>query len=171
FCDVSGAPISALFKLYPWEWMFRERYADALAHSRCRFVEPPWKALLSNKGLLPYLWKLAPGHPNLLPAFFEGDPGASTLGSVYVRKPLYSREGANVALFSKESGVLDSKDGPYGQEGFVLQEAVKMPSFGGRYPVLGSWLVASRPCGLGIREDASLITANTSHFVPHIIEP
>ena len=169
FCDAESVPISALFKLYPWEWMFRERYADALAGARCRFVEPPWKALLSNKGLLAYLWEMAPGHPNLLPAFFEGDPQASALGRRYVRKPLLSREGANVTLMS-DGAVLDSDDGPYGREGFVLQEAAAIPSFAGRYPVLGSWLVASQPCGLGIREDATPITKNTSRFVPHIIE-
>ncbi|MDB5511078.1 MAG: hypothetical protein JWR08_561 [Enterovirga sp.] len=169
FCDAEGEPIAALFKLYPWEWMFRERYADALGRSACRFIEPPWKALLSNKGLLPYLWEMFPGHPNLLPAFFEGDPGAGALGRRYVRKPLLSREGANVALV--EDGIVrDSDDGPYGEEGFILQDAATIPDFGGRYPVLGSWLVASQPCGLGIREDASSITKNTSRFVPHLIE-
>jgi glutathionylspermidine synthase len=38
------------------------------------------------------------------------------------------------------------------------------------YPVLGSWLVASQPAGIGIREDATPITKDTSRFVPHIIE-
>jgi Glutathionylspermidine synthase preATP-grasp len=37
-------------------------------------------------------------HPNLLPAYFSDDPKAATLGASYVRKPLYSREGAGVAL-------------------------------------------------------------------------
>ena len=35
--------------------------------------------------------------------------------------------------------------------------------------VLGSWLVAGRPCGLSIREDASPVTKNTSRFLPHAI--
>jgi glutathionylspermidine synthase len=169
FCDAAGEPIAALFKLYPWEWLFREGYAGALATARCLFIEPPWKALLSNKGLLPYLWEMAPGHPNLLPAFFEGDPGAASLGPRYVRKPIYSREGANVTLVENGT-VRDSDDGPYGREGFVLQQAAATRSFDERYPVLGSWLVASQPCGLGIREDTSPITKNTSRFVPHYIE-
>ena len=67
--------------------------------------------------------------------------------------------------------MLDSDSGPYGQEGFVLQEAARMSVLSGRYPVLGSWLVASKPCGLGVREDATSITKTTSRFVPHIIEP
>ena len=45
-----------------------------LAKAPTRWIEPPWKAILSNKGMLPLLWEMFPGHPNLLPAFFEDDP-------------------------------------------------------------------------------------------------
>jgi len=171
FCDGANQPIETLFKLYPWEWMFREQYGKALAGSRCQFIEPPWKALLSNKGLLACLWEMEPGHPNLLPAFFEGDPRCATLSPRHVRKPLYSREGANVTLIERGK-VLDSDDGPYGAEGHVLQDAaLNLFSEDGKYAVLGSWLVASQPCGLCLREDASPITKNTSRFLPHYIEP
>jgi glutathionylspermidine synthase len=170
FCDGASLPIEMLFKLYPWEWLFREQYASALAGSRCQFIEPPWKALVSSKGLLPYLWDIAPGHPNLLPAYFEDDPRCAELGSSHVRKPLYSREGANITLV-EDGAVRDSDDGPYGAEGFILQATAMLPNFDGNYPVLGSWLVASQPCGLGVREDTTPITKNTSRFVPHLIEP
>ena len=55
---------------------------------------------LSNKGILPLLWEMFPDHPNLLPAYFEDDPESGKLGDSFARKPLYSREGANVALVS-----------------------------------------------------------------------
>ncbi|MGO4174674.1 glutathionylspermidine synthase family protein [Bosea sp. TAF32] len=171
FCDGSNQPIETLFKLYPWEWLFRESYGGALAGSQCQLVEPPWKALLSNKGLLACLWEMEPGHPNLLPAFFEGDPRCATLSTRRVRKPLYSREGANITLMERDR-VLDSDDGPYGAEGHILQDAASnLFSADGNYAVLGSWLVASQPCGLCLREDASPITRNTSRFLPHFIEP
>ena len=32
------------------------------------WIEPAWKMLWSNKGLLAILWELFPGHSNLLPA-------------------------------------------------------------------------------------------------------
>lgn len=171
FCDGANQPIETLFKLYPWEWLFRERYGEALSRSHCQFIEPPWKALLSNKGLLACLWEMEPGHPNLLPAFFEGDPRCATLSARHVRKPLYSREGANVTLMERGQ-VIDSDDGPYGAEGHILQDAAtNLFSDDGHYAVLGSWLVASQPCGLCMREDASPITKNTSRFLPHFIEP
>ena len=90
------ARIELAFKLYPWEWMFQDTFGANLSSAPTRWIEPPWKAILSNKGILPLLWEMFPKHPNLLPAYFEDDPKAAMLGSSFVRKPLYSREGANV---------------------------------------------------------------------------
>ena len=116
--------------------------------------------LLSGKGLLALLWELFPGHPNLLPAFRE--PGRT--GGQEITKPLWGREGANITA----PGI--ATPGPYGAEGFVHQAWAELPCVDGRYPVLGSWVVAGRPCGLGIREDASPITTDASRFVPHLFD-
>jgi glutathionylspermidine synthase len=168
FVDLDNRPIELSFKLYPWEWMFHDAFGAELANAPTRWVEPPWKSILSNKGLLPLLWEMFPGHPNLLPAYFEDDPNAARLGASFVRKPLYSREGANVALVS--AGVtLVEQEGPYGAEGFIRQALAPLPAFSGQYPVLGSWLVDHVPCGLSIREDENPITGNTSRFMPHAI--
>ena len=168
FVDAQDYLIAALFKLYPWEEMFREDYARHLTGARTRFLEPPWKAILSNKGLLPLLWARHAGHPNLLPAYFEDDPRIAELGRSYVRKPLFSREGANVELVDRgrRAAVLDQG---YGGEGWVRQALHLLPRFEGNYPVLGAWMVGDQPAGLGIREDRSRITRNLSRFVPHAI--
>jgi glutathionylspermidine synthase len=168
FVDLDNRDIELAFKLYPWEWMFQDAFGARLHQAATRWIEPPWKAVLSNKGILPLLWELFPNHPNLLPAFFEDDPRAKELGTSFVRKPLYSREGANVTLISQ--GVpLAQQDGPYGGEGFVRQAFASLQHFSGQYPVLGSWLVDHTPCGLSIREDESPITGNNSRFLPHAI--
>jgi glutathionylspermidine synthase len=168
FVDLSNRPIELLFKLYPWEFMFKDAFGQSPAMRDARFVEPPWKMLLSNKGLLPLLWEMAPRHPNLLPAFFEDDPRASELGGRYARKPLYSREGANVTLVDGAK-ILDSDGGDYGAEGFVRQALVDPPEFDGRYPILGSWVIGDEACGMGVREDKSPITKNNARFLPHAI--
>jgi len=168
FVDLRGQPIELAFKLYPWEWMLREAFGSSLPGAPTQWVEPPWKAILSNKGILPLLWAMFPRHPNLLPAYFDDDEAAASLGTSYVRKPLYSREGANVELVVGGSAV-DSDGGPYGAEGFVRQGIAPLPQFAGNYAVLGSWIAAGRPCGLSVREDASPITKNTSRFLPHAI--
>ena len=168
FVDLDNRPIELAFKLYPWEWMFHDTFGAQLTKAPTRWIEPPWKAVLSNKGMLPLLWEMFPGHPNLLPAFFEDDPNAAQLGSSFVRKPLYSREGANVALVSAGMTLVE-QEGPYGAEGFIRQALAPLPEFSGQYPVLGSWLVDHQPCGLSIREDENPITGNTSRFLPHAI--
>ncbi len=168
FVDLEDRPMELVFKLYPWEWMFQDAFGAKLADAPTRWLEPPWKTILSNKGILPLLWEMFPGHPNLLPAFFENDPNAARLGASFVRKPLYSREGANVALVS--GGVtLVEQQGPYGAEGFIRQALAPLPNFSGQYPVVGSWLIDHTPCGLSVREDENPITGNTSRFLPHAI--
>jgi len=162
FTDLNEKPIRLCFKLYPWEWMQREQFGPHLLNSRCRWFEPPWKALLSNKAILPILWELNPGHPNLLEASFE--PLAS---GGHVKKPILGREGANVQIFVN-GRVLLQTDGPYDGPA-VYQEIANLPRFDDRYfPVIGSWMVNGWACGLGIREDESMITGNFSRFVPHI---
>ncbi|GJE56778.1 MULTISPECIES: glutathionylspermidine synthase family protein [Methylobacterium] len=171
FCAPDGAAIDRLFKLYPWEWAFEDAFAGAVATSPTRFLEPPWKAVLSNKGLLPHLWAQEPGHPNLLPAYFEDDPQAAGLGDSYVRKPVFSREGSNIAIV-REGTVLAQEPGPYGGEGWIRQALAELPLFDDRRrPVIGSWIVGDAPAGLCIREGRGAITGNDALFVPHYIEP
>jgi glutathionylspermidine synthase len=168
FVDLDNRAIELAFKLYPWEWMFHDEFGARLTKAPTRWIEPPWKAMLSNKGILPLLWEMFPDHPNLLPAYFEDDPDAASLGASFVRKPLYSREGANITLVSGGVAVAD-QEGPYGAEGFVRQALARLPNFSNQYPVVGSWLVDHTPCGLSIREDENPITGNSSRFLPHAI--
>jgi glutathionylspermidine synthase len=81
FVDLDDEKIALAFKLYPWEWMFHDAFGEKIAGAPTRWIEPPWKAILSNKGLLALLWEMFPGHPNLLPAFFEDEPSAKSLSS------------------------------------------------------------------------------------------
>ncbi|WP_375462419.1 glutathionylspermidine synthase family protein [uncultured Methylobacterium sp.] len=170
FVDRLGAPIATLFKLYPWEWAFRDSFGAALAGTRTRFLEPPWKAILSNKGLLAHLFALEPGHPNLLPAYFESDPRKARLGTSFVKKPLFSREGANV-LMVRDGAVLAQDHGPYGAEGYVRQALAVLPEFDGRHALVGSWIVGAESVGICLREEAGPITTDAALFVPHVIEP
>ena len=71
FTDLAETPLRLLFKLYPWEWLLREQFGPHLLTDAIGIVEPPWKMVLSNKAILPVLWEMFPGHPNLLPASRE----------------------------------------------------------------------------------------------------
>ncbi|EBH8238698.1 hypothetical protein AVD59_25050, partial [Salmonella enterica subsp. enterica serovar Agona str. SL483] len=44
-----------------------------------------------------------------------------------------------------------------------------LPRFGDSYTLIGSWIIDDEASGMGIREDNTLITKDTSRFVPHYI--
>jgi len=165
FLDMEDQPIKNIFKLYPWEWMVKDDFGQHILDDRNKafWVEPAWKMLLSNKAILPILWELYPGCPYLLPAYFDGGQLKD-----YVKKPVLSREGANIEIV-QQGATLQKTEGAYGAEGFIYQELFPLPKFGGNYPVIGSWVIGQEPAGMGIREANTLITENTSRFIPHLI--
>src|SRR5206468_4310952 len=118
---------------------------------------------LSNKAILPILFQLFPDSPYLLKASF------TPLDGPHVAKPMLGREGANVRTITG-GRVTAQTPGPYGGP-FVYQELAPLPDFGGVFPVIGSWIVNGNACGIGIREDRTPITQNTSRFVPHVFSP
>jgi glutathionylspermidine synthase len=164
FTDLEERPIRSCFKLYPWEWLVHERFGPKLVHDTTCWWEPPWKMLLSNKGLLPILYELFPDSPYLLRASFAPLPAARQ-----IQKPLHGREGANMTVLDELGQVVCATAGPY-QGPFVYQEYCPLPDFDGNRPVIGSWLVNGFACGIGIREDTEPITSNRSRFVPHVFQ-
>jgi glutathionylspermidine synthase len=168
FVGPDERPLSSVFKLYPWEWMVREAFGQHIGKDGTMWIEPPWKMVLSNKGILPVLWELYPRHPYLLEANFTG-PG---LMMSWVKKPLLGREGANITLH--QSGQNVETPGDYGAEGFIYQDYARLQRFDGKYPVIGSWIIGheegNAAAGMGIREADTPITTNTSQFVPHLFD-
>jgi len=168
FVGPDGHPLGAVFKLYPWEWMVREQFGRHLGAAGTIWMEPIWKMLLSNKGILPVLWELYPHHPNLLNASFD-QPGEV---ASWVKKPLLGREGANVTMHTAEADI--ETEGDYGAEGFIYQDLAPLRSFDGMYPVIGSWVIGHEEgvaaAGVGVRESDTPIIVNTSQFVPHLFD-
>jgi glutathionylspermidine synthase len=166
FVDLEDQVIRNVFKLYPWEWMVTEPFFDKLLVSQpTHWIEPAWKMILSNKAILPILWELFPECPYILECYTEAE---NTLTS-YVRKPILSREGANIQMV-KEGMLLEQTHGEYGAEGFVCQQLFEIPEYAGQTPIIGSWIIGQEAAGIGIREAETMVTGNTSCFVPHLIK-
>ncbi|HEY1993777.1 MAG TPA: glutathionylspermidine synthase family protein [Edaphobacter sp.] len=166
FLDLDDHPIFSIFKLYPWEAMLQEEFGPhALAtYTAVRWIEPIWKMLLSNKGILPILWQLYPNHELLLESHFDSP---ATMKN-YVRKPMMSREGANITLV-RDNATVVSTPRPY--NGRQLYQALAPPAvFDNRHTVLGLWMIDQDCCGMGVRESFSPITGNLSSFVPHFFK-
>ncbi len=168
YTDNHDYVIQTLFKLYPIEYLFEERFGPALPTSGLQLIEPAWKSILANKGILPLLWERYPDHPNLLAARFVDDP-TTAVEAGWVRKPFFSREGTNISI-TLPDGTSVATEGPDADGPWIEQRYHPLKEFDGNYPLIGSWVVADRAVGMGLREDCSRITQDTSRFVPHVIE-
>lgn len=189
FLDADSRVIGTLFKLYPWEDLLADDYARHIAGSGCMFLEPAWKAVVSNKGLLPVLWQMFENHPNLLPTFFADDvapalvdggrpdpsvaPAFDRVGGLlrraHVVKPIFSREGAGVTIVEDGKVTEASEARDYDHHPRIVQAYHPLPEFDGFRPVIGAWIAGHACAGIGIREDRARITQDLSRFKPHFI--
>lgn len=157
FLDINNRPVDVFFKLYPWEWMVQDEFAQNIPLSQTTIIEPSWKMLLSNKLLCVKLWEMFPNHPLLLPAARGTGLDRFDFYPNSVVKPMLGREGQGIEFYIPGEPV---------KSDHIIQEKFEVATFDGFSPVLGSWVVNDTACGLGIREDVG-ITTNNSQFVPH----
>lgn len=171
FVDPNGNQISRLFKLYPWEYAIRDEFAAMLVDQKVAatvdFYNPFWRMLLSSKRMFSLLWKERPDLHWCLPRTED-----SPFGTAYVKKPAFSREGANVEIVMPWD--TESKPGPFGDFPSVYQEYCELPKFQNEegqecFAIVGSWVVNDRACGFGVRESSTHITDNLSNYVPHVL--
>lgn len=158
--DLSNDEMRTIFKLYPWEWMVREKFGPNIRDNKTLWIEPIWKMMWSNKCALPLLWNMFPNHANLLPAWDERPPFSC------VAKPCFGREGRGVSFLSAEDPLPDVAE-TLGR--LIFQDEIEIAPFDGQIPIVGSWIVDSYPAGIGIREGGR-ITTNNSRFAPHVLE-
>lgn len=174
--DIDDRAIGCLVKAYRWELLLREPFGPSLLGPAAPLViEPAWKLILSSKGLLVWLWRLFPGHPNLLPCWFEGDREAP--GDRAVAKPLFSIKGQNIRLRDPAlPGGEVRTDGHHGGQRHVVQALHRLPTFRGvggeHHASVGAWIVGGEAAGIGIIEsDGPIVQDTTSRFVPHVVLP
>lgn len=117
------------------------------------------------------LWKLFPGHPNLLPAFFSAEEAYDfNPNGSFAKKPVFGREGCNISLVASDrTTVIEHSSGAYDENESIYQEFCPPPQFdNGSYAVVGGWMIGDEPAGMCVREEETIITKNTSRFVPHV---
>ncbi|PRQ11567.1 glutathionylspermidine synthase family protein [Corynebacterium sp. 13CS0277] len=172
FEDEEGRRITNIFKLYPWEDIALDEFGQAVINcfDMTHWFEPPWKMFLSTKVLLAALWKLHPGHPNLVPAYF-GSPEDLTH---YVQKPIFGREGDGVAII-RDGELTGGEPDETPAEKMVYQEYIPTPNQidedGVAWnPVIGAWVVGGHCVGFGIRETTGPVTDYYCKFTPLVVE-
>lgn len=166
FVDLEGRDIQSIFKLYPWEWMVQEEFGVHIVNDmlEAQWMEPSWKMILSNKAILPILWELFPRNSYLLASYFDAPNNLRN----YVKKPLLSREGANVQMFYDNELIYET-EGEYGEEGYIFQELATLHKEETGFSIIGSWVIGGESCGISFRESSMPVTTDKSRFVPHVI--
>ena len=176
FYDTDREKIVALYKLMPWEHMYETKWAKYVALDRVMYVEPPWKAIMSNKMLSVILWEMFPDHPLLLPAFTKPDSFKGT----YVEKPIFGRISAGVKIFQNNLMTGSRRFDPdepaagYSKYPKIYQEFCPLPEMPGmpgwRYAT-GVWVVGDgEVAGMDLRIDKSLVTGGGAiKFLPHVM--
>jgi glutathionylspermidine synthase len=157
-----------LFKLVPWEILVAEEpdltadLSQLLVTRNVVIANPAYTLLFQSKALLAHLWDVFPHHPLLLEASQQPLPGH------HVRKPVFGREGQNVAEIQPDGRSGAEVPGDFGQQPQLYQRWAELSTDaqGRRYQAGVFW--AGEACALGFRRDAALIT-NLSEFVPHIL--
>ncbi|WP_046243620.1 glutathionylspermidine synthase family protein [Hymenobacter terrenus] len=157
-----------LFKLVPWEILAEEEpeltadLAQLLLTRDVVIANPAYSLLFQSKALLAHLWQVFPHHPLLLEANLQNLPGH------HVRKPLFGREGQNVAEIQPDGHASTEIPGDFGHQPQLYQRWAELPTDaqGRRYQAGVFW--AGEACAIGFRREAGLIT-NLSEFVPHTL--
>lgn len=173
--DQSGAFLDEIFhfmvKMVPWDLLFLED--EHMARELLRSMErdpglvvcnPPYAAVYQSKGLLPFLHRLFPDNPHFLPADTTPLPDADQ-----VAKPVWGREGRNIALLENGRVVLRT-DGFYDRQPRIYQQKAELARDGEHFYQAGVFISAEIPCGLGFRRGASPIITTDDAMIGHIID-
>ena len=157
-----------LFKLVPWEILAEEEPAltadltDLLLTRNIVIANPAYCLIFQSKALLAHLWKTFPHHPLLLEASLE------SLAGHQVRKPVFGREGQNVAEIQPDGHASAEIPGEFGQQPQLYQAWAELPTDAQSRLYQAGVFWAGEACAIGFRREAGLIT-NLSEFVPHIL--
>jgi glutathionylspermidine synthase len=172
FVDLEGNQIFNMFKLMPWEEIancsFNKAVKENILNQKMLFIEPAWKAILSNKAIMAVMWDLFPNHPLLLETYFA-DQNHDLKD--FVVKPFFSREGSNVEIFENGKIVETTKTDFTTLNKFkIVQQKAELYKQDNKNMIIGSWVVDKMSCGMLVRESSNLITGESSTVVPHYIK-
>lgn len=168
--DANSNEYEYWFKLYPWEDIAIEEgelatvLTNIMQNQKAIILNPAYTLLFQSKGMLKILYDLFPNSPYLLKTSFE-----HLNGKKCVEKPVFGREGANIAILNESGNIVKSNDGAYGNYKKIYQEYVELDQDINGFKYQAGIFFAYEACGLGFRKGGDIID-NMSKFVGHIIK-
>lgn len=165
-----GENYEYLFKLVPWEDIAVQEGELALilkniiSNQKAIILNPAYTLLFQSKGILKILWDLYPNHPLLLRTDDKPLSGVKC-----VKKPIFGREGANVAILDESGKILSQNDGEYAHNKAIYQEFYEFNKDERGQSYQAGVFFAFEGCALGYRKGGEILN-NTSKFVGHFIK-
>jgi len=166
----NGENYELWFKLIPWEDISLEEpelamiLTNIIKNQQAIIFNPAYTLLFQSKGMLKILWDLYPNHPLLLESSFE-----PLEGKKQVQKPLFGREGGNVAILDESGNIIEKVEGDYGNHKMLYQAYTELPKDEKGFSYQAGVFYAYEACGLGFRKGGEIID-NMSKFVGHIVD-
>ena len=159
-------------KMMPWDWIDAEEpelldvLGELVSDNVITVLNPPYAALMQSKAMLAELYRRYPSEPWVLPAGFGKPP---TQERRVVTKPIFGREGENVAVHER-GAELEHRPGDFAEQPRIWQEYVQLPtdSDGDIYQAGVYW--AGGACGLAYRRRDGLVVDDDSEFVCCVVE-
>jgi hypothetical protein len=187
--DKEGLPVTQIWKTWSWETAVDDfelvhserpssfvpidgtvpRLSDVLFQDDAIVFEPLWKIIPSNKAILPIMWEMNRGHPNLLVSEWALTEELKAKG--YASKPIVGRCGQNIVIHSTDGSKVAQSEGKFTTKDLIFQELFELPKFDGYHAIIGGWIIGGIYAGAGIREDKSIITNVDSPCSAVIITP
>ncbi len=172
--DASGRYIRQLYnvivKMVPWDLLFledehmaRELVRSMEEHPEIVVCNPPYAAVYQSKALAAVMWEMFPDSPYLLRSSLT--PLETTS---YVRKPIWGREGRNIAVF-EDGACIAETDGFYGDQPSLYQEKAALASDGTSLYQAGVFISMEEPCAIGFRRSASPVITTDDELCGHIL--
>ncbi|MBD3790207.1 MAG: glutathionylspermidine synthase family protein [Campylobacterales bacterium] len=158
------------FKLIPWEDIALQAsdlamlLTNIIKNQKAIIFNPAYALLFQSKGMLKILWDLYPNHPLLLESSFE-----PLKGRKQVRKPVFGREGGNVAIIDENGMITEEASGEYQNHKMLYQAYTNLPEDNQGQSYQSGVFYAYEACALGFRKGGKILN-NMSKFVGHIIQ-
>ncbi len=160
------------FQLVPWEFIVLDEpelldlLRPIIMQRKAVVLNPPYVMLLQSKAILKILWDLYPNHPLLLQTAYQP---LSNLGTGYVEKVLFGREGDNIKIFDGKGNLAHESEGDYHRFAKIYQAYTPFMQDANGFCYQAGVYIAGDPCGLGFRRGGKIING-TSQFLGHWID-
>lgn len=192
--DSDGIPIDVLYRqTYPLEYLIDDcnengvkiglKLLELVKKKKLALLNPISSFLLQSKAIQALIWGLKDERNfftieeaeiirrYMLPTFLEPD---LLLGSQYVEKPVFGREGDTVTIFDPNGKInIKNTHQSYLKELQIYQKYIELPTLMVETEkgieqlsyLYGAFLIAGKASAIGIRAGGK-ITANESYFLP-----